>query len=128
MRYINIKSNRGLILRSIRFIKLTKNWRSHPVILKFPSDEFYNGELEACADPTITHSLRSYHKLSRKDKPIIFHGICGRDMRQASSPSYFNKEEASLVKEYVKNLLDEKGLRLSTRNNTFFLSHPLLIV
>ena len=101
-------------------VKLTKNWRSHNVILRFPSDEFYNGELEACGDPAITHSLQSYHKLKRCGNPVIFHGICGTDRRERNSPSYFNIEEASLVKEYVQDLLEERQFGLSMNYRLFF--------
>jgi helicase MOV-10 len=35
----------------------------------------------------------------------MFHAISGNDEREASSPSYFNRHEASQVKNYVKILL-----------------------
>ncbi|KAI5120592.1 hypothetical protein M0805_008070, partial [Coniferiporia weirii] len=93
-------------------VKLTKNWRSHPAILKFPNDAFYRGDLQACADPALTHSICGrWDGLVKKDFPIVFHGVSGKDER-SGSPSYFNIDEASIVKEYVKSLLDEKGLRL----------------
>ncbi|KAI5120593.1 hypothetical protein M0805_008071 [Coniferiporia weirii] len=102
--------------RGVTIEKLTKNWRSHKAILKFPNDEFYRSELEACGDPTITHSILRWDGLARKDFPIIFHGISGKDEREASSPSFFNIAEASLVKEYVKDLLDDRRLRLKPEN------------
>ncbi|TDL24456.1 P-loop containing nucleoside triphosphate hydrolase protein [Rickenella mellea] len=102
--------------RGTTLVKLVKNWRSHPDILKFPNDEFYRSELEACGDPLITHSLLRWDMLPTKQFPIIFHGVCGKDMREASSPSFFNIEEASLVKTYVKNLLEDRRLRLKPQN------------
>ncbi|THH04904.1 hypothetical protein EW145_g5188 [Phellinidium pouzarii] len=102
--------------RGITLVKLTKNWRSHPAILKFPNEEFYRGELEACADPVLTHSICRWDGLLKKDFPIIFHGVSGKDEREASSPSYFNIDEASVVKQYVKSLLSETGLRLKPEN------------
>ncbi|THH08072.1 hypothetical protein EW145_g2958 [Phellinidium pouzarii] len=68
--------------------------------------------LEACGDKAIIHSILRWDGLMLKDFPIIFHGISGKDEREASSPSFFNIAEASLVKEYVKDLLDDRRLRL----------------
>lgn len=99
---------------SYRIIQLTKNWRSHPAILKFPNEEFYDNKLEACADPMVTHSIcGKWNRLVRQDFPIIFHGVKGKDQREASSPSFFNIDEATIVKNYVKELLEEKRLQLS---------------
>ncbi|TDL24445.1 P-loop containing nucleoside triphosphate hydrolase protein [Rickenella mellea] len=97
-------------------VKLTKNWRSHPSILKFPNDEFYKGELEACGDPLVTRSLLRWDELPTPNFPIIFHGISGKDMREASSPSFFNIDEASLVKTYVQKLFDDRRLRLTPQH------------
>ncbi|THH07554.1 hypothetical protein EW145_g3302 [Phellinidium pouzarii] len=98
-------------------VKLTKSWRSHPAILKFPNEEFYNGDLEACADPGLTHSIcNKWHGLVKKDFPIIFHGISSKDEKEASSPSYFNIKEASIVKKYVASLLNDSKLKLKPEN------------
>lgn len=94
-------------------MKLVKNWRSHPSILKFPNDEFYRGELEACGDPAVTGSLLRFDELAMKNFPVIFHGISGKDERESSSPSFFNIDEASLVKLYVQRLFEDQKLRLS---------------
>lgn len=45
--------------------------------------------------------------------PVIFHSISGKDVREASSPSFFNIEEASLVKKYVQDLMADQRLKLS---------------
>ena len=94
-------------------VKLTKNWRSHPHILKFPNDKFYRGDLEACADPVVTHSMLRWDQLATQNFPIVFQGIVGKDEREASSPSFFNIDEASLVKHYVSELYADTRLRIS---------------
>jgi len=43
--------------------------------------------------------------------PVVFHSVNGRDQREGSSPSYFNIDEVTQVKEYVKRLKDELGTR-----------------
>ncbi|EJD54694.1 P-loop containing nucleoside triphosphate hydrolase protein [Auricularia subglabra TFB-10046 SS5] len=98
--------------RGVSWVKLLKNWRSHESILKFPNEAFYENELEACADPVVTRSLLRFHMLPKADFPVVFHGIVGKDEREAQSPSYFNRDEASLVKTYVTELLGDKRLRL----------------
>lgn len=85
-------------------VKLTKNFRSHPAILKFPNDEFYAGDLEACgpADQINLYLNSSY--LPNGNFPVIFHAVPGQDAREGSSPSFFNPDEVLQVKEYIKNL------------------------
>lgn len=38
--------------------------------------------------------------------PVVFHAIPGEDLREASSPSFFNIREVIQVKSYVEMLLD----------------------
>jgi len=61
----------------------------------------------------MTHSLETIEELPKKRFPLIFHGIVGKDDREASSPSFFNVDEASLVKKYCKALIDNRKYRLS---------------
>ena len=44
--------------------------------------------------------------------PLIFHGIEGEDLRESSSPSWFNPSEASQVLEYVRELLEYRQSRV----------------
>jgi putative helicase MOV10L1 len=44
-------------------VKLVRNYRSHPSLLKLPSAMFYGGELQARADPQITDSLLHWQEL-----------------------------------------------------------------
>ncbi|KAG8929260.1 hypothetical protein FRC01_004607 [Tulasnella sp. 417] len=101
-------ANAGLTM-----VKLTKNWRSHEAILRFPNDNFYNGELEVCAPCTVTDSLLGSPVLARSNFPVVFHGIAGRDDREAGSPSYFNIDEVSLIYKYVDELRSERTRRLT---------------
>ena len=55
--------------------------------------------------------MRSY-ELVTAGFPIVFHAIVGKDMREANSPSFFNVDEASLVKRYVDNLRTDQRLSL----------------
>ncbi|KAF5346812.1 hypothetical protein D9757_013484 [Collybiopsis confluens] len=84
----------------VPIIKLVRNFRSHPAILKLSNDRFYNRKLQYCADPELTRNLESSDELPQKKFPLIFHGIVGKDLREATSPSFFNIEEAGLVRKY----------------------------
>ncbi|KAG8791089.1 hypothetical protein FRC17_008803, partial [Serendipita sp. 399] len=96
----------------VTIVKLLQNFRSHPSILHFPNERFYQNELQCKADPTVTHSLLRSDCLVKAGFPVVFHSIVGKDVREARSPSFFNVEEASLVKDYVQRLKGDQRLRL----------------
>ncbi|KIM42180.1 hypothetical protein M413DRAFT_70670 [Hebeloma cylindrosporum] len=104
----NLETGRGITI-----VKLVKNFRSHPDILQFSNEEFYKSELKACGDRALIHSLDGYDELPKRNFPIIFHGIAGKDEREASSPSFFNIVEATQVKKYVASLIENRknGIR-----------------
>ncbi|THV07182.1 RNA helicase [Dendrothele bispora CBS 962.96] len=96
-------------------VKLVKNFRSHPAILKFPNERFYRGDLQACGDAkVINFYLNSSHLVDEKKKfPIVFYSISGKDNREASSPSFFNIDEVTMVKKLIEKLRADRKLRLS---------------
>ncbi|KAI8503673.1 hypothetical protein Bbelb_186440 [Branchiostoma belcheri] len=85
--------------------KLVCNYRSHPALLKLPSELFYHGDLFTLADPSLTRQLENWDGLPCKGCPIIFHGTEGEDMREGCSPSWFNPVEAVQVLRYTQLLL-----------------------
>ncbi|KAF5356561.1 hypothetical protein D9758_008259 [Tetrapyrgos nigripes] len=96
-------------------VKLIKNFRSHPAILKFPNEQFYRGDLQACGDPkVINYYVGSSHLVDKNKKfPIVFHAISGKDDREASSPSFFNIDEVTVVKDIIRKLRDDRKFRTS---------------
>jgi len=102
---------RTLTLRSV--VKLVKNFRSHNAIISYPNKKFYRNELQPCADPIITSSCLRWDGLSTPGVPIIFHAMQGKDEREASSPSFFNIQEATEVKAYIQALKQDRSLALS---------------
>ena len=93
--------------------KLLDNYRSHPKLLELPNRLFYDGELRACADPIVVNSLVRWEGLPTTGVPLIFHGIRGKDQREASSPSWFNNDEVTIVLSHVKDLLAFRQSRLT---------------
>lgn len=93
-------------------VKLIKNWRNHHAILKYPNEQFYKNDLEPHGDPAVTHSLLRSDEIVKPGFPIVFYGITGKDLQEASSPSFFNPDEASVVKAYVERLREDRRFRL----------------
>lgn len=59
----------------------------------------------------LTRLFENSDELPKKKFPIVFHGIVGRDQQEASSPSFFNIDEATLVKKYCKSLVEDRKFR-----------------
>jgi helicase MOV-10 len=102
-----------LTFMSPSVVKLLNNYRSHPAILKFPNEQFYNGELMAAASAEKIGKYLGSPILPCSKFPIVFHAISGKDEREASSPSFFNKHEAIQVKLYVRMLQTAKKYQTS---------------
>ncbi|XP_068634205.1 probable RNA helicase SDE3 [Aristolochia californica] len=83
--------------------KLVRNYRSHPAILRLPSELFYKGELMACREQKDA-SLNDWSDLPCKDFPVLYLGLQGCDEREGSNPSWFNRFEASKVVEIIRRL------------------------
>ncbi|KAG5351366.1 hypothetical protein C0989_006827 [Termitomyces sp. Mn162] len=108
----------GPIIRSgiasqLGVVKLSKNFRSHGTILKFPNEHFYDGELVQSGDAKVINSFLGSSYLPNKNFPVVFHGVRGRDDREASSPSFFNIDEILQVKTYVQALRSDRRYRTS---------------
>ncbi|KAJ3573071.1 hypothetical protein NP233_g2668 [Leucocoprinus birnbaumii] len=99
--------------RGVTIVKLVKNFRSHPSILQFPNEQFYKSELQSCGDFAMVRSLENCEELPKRGFPIIFHGVVGKDDREKKSPSFFNIDEAILVKKYCESLIGNRksGIR-----------------
>ncbi|KAI0027031.1 P-loop containing nucleoside triphosphate hydrolase protein [Vararia minispora EC-137] len=100
----------------VTVVKLTKNYRSHEAIIKFPNEKFYGGELVPCADIRIMEACLGSSVLVSKKFPVVFHAICGKDDRESSSPSFFNILEVQEVKAYIEKLRSDRTLKISTRD------------
>jgi helicase MOV-10 len=61
----------------------------------------------------------------KKGFPIVFHGVIGKDEREGSSPSFFNVDEASLVREYCEKLLKKNSKKSKSRRNNRQEAKPL---
>ncbi|XP_017264229.1 putative helicase mov-10-B.1 [Kryptolebias marmoratus] len=89
--------------------KLLRHYRSHGAILKIPNEEFYNNELQVFADKLERESYCNWDALPQKGFPVIFHGVLGKDEREANSPSFFNVSEIEVLVTYLNKLEQTQG-------------------
>ncbi|XP_071375982.1 putative helicase mov-10-B.1 isoform X2 [Centroberyx affinis] len=93
-----------------RFVtKLLRNYRSHPAILKIPNELFYENELQVFADQWDREAYCNWEHLPKKGFPVIFHGVMGKDEREANSPSFFNVSEIEVLVDYLTKLMQTQG-------------------
>uniref|UniRef100_UPI0037E7FEF8 putative helicase mov-10-B.1 n=1 Tax=Semicossyphus pulcher TaxID=241346 RepID=UPI0037E7FEF8 len=93
-----------------RFVtKLLRNYRSHAAILKIPNELFYENELQVFADQWEREAYSNWEHLPKKGFPVIFHGVMGKDEREANSPSFFNVSEIEVLIDYLTKLMDTQG-------------------
>jgi len=92
--------------------KLVKNFRSHKELLTIPKMLYYDDELDACADERMAESCLNFPGLPeearRKKVPLVFHGVIGQDLKEETSPSFFNIEEVVIVLDYIRQICDMK--------------------
>lgn len=69
--------------------------------------------MQPCGDSSIINAYLNSPLLPNKAFPIVFHAIAGKDEREAASPSFFNRDEASQVKEYITKLRADRRFRIS---------------
>lgn len=93
-----------------RFVtKLLRNYRSHDAILKIPNELFYENELQVFADQWDREAYCNWEYLPKKGFPVIFHGVMGKDEREANSPSFFNVSEIEVLVDYLTKLMETQG-------------------
>ncbi|GFW82752.1 RNA helicase Mov10l1 [Trichonephila clavipes] len=85
---------------------LEESYRSHPDILRFPSDTFYFSQVICCFPTDNSRKLTLWEELPTKGFPVIFHGIKGEENREQNSPSWFNPAEVVQVATYLQKLYD----------------------
>merc|ERR1712096_26168 len=77
-----------------------------------PKMLYYDDELDACADERMAESCLNFPGLPeearRKKVPLVFHGVIGQDLKEETSPSFFNIEEVVIVLDYIRQICDMK--------------------
>ena len=68
--------------------------------------------MRAHATPVVSRLLLQSDVLPKKGFPIVFHGIKGFEQRKQNSPSYFNNQEASVVRDYCLRLTEDRETKI----------------
>jgi len=85
---------------------LSKNYRSHKVLLKVSNEAFYQGLLQDYGDKAILDSLLDWPELTnRSNFPLQFIGVNGIENNQIGTPNFINSAEAVKVAEVVSSIL-----------------------
>jgi hypothetical protein len=93
------------------WVHLNDNYRSHPAILRFASEQFYHGSLVAKADLSQLPPLGAWENISNVDHPMAFLPIEGVEQCEDDSPSFFNELEAQSVTLLIQDLLSDPCAR-----------------
>ncbi|KAH9829558.1 P-loop containing nucleoside triphosphate hydrolase protein [Rhodofomes roseus] len=101
----------------VTIIKLLNHFRSHPAIIGFSNQHFYDNELKLCGDEAITHSMLDSDVLDGLNPkfPVVFHAVKGREVQKGHSPSYFNMPEAMLVSRYCEMLINDTNCPITAQ-------------
>ncbi|KAN0127192.1 P-loop containing nucleoside triphosphate hydrolase protein [Lactarius tabidus] len=88
-------------------VGLQRNRRSHGAIIAWPNRYLYEDIMRADASAEVSRALLQSDVLSKKEFPIVFHGIKGQERRTRQCPSYLNIPEASVVRDYCLRLVGD---------------------
>lgn len=89
-------------------VKLIRNYRSHPDIIKQPNHLFYNSELICVGPSEIINSFCGWTALPNPKVPLIFHDVRGKESFDNLTHSCCNDLECEKVIEHLNSLLNEK--------------------
>ncbi|KAH8280543.1 hypothetical protein KR018_009484, partial [Drosophila ironensis] len=88
-------------------MRLRRNYRSHPEIVRLFNELYYQGELIAQAPPSEVQQAANWKLLPNGSFPIIFQATHGVTKRHEGSTSSYNQIEALVVCWYVKRILND---------------------
>ena len=96
-----------LVRLGVRPIRLDVQYRMHPMLSAFPSDNFYEGSLRnGVTEDERRHTGRAF-PWPRGTMPMLFVHAAGGEEMSGSGTSFLNRGEASLVEKCVTLLLQQ---------------------
>jgi regulator of nonsense transcripts 1 len=94
-----------LVKLKIKPHMLQVQYRMHPKLSEFPSNTFYNGNLQngVSGEERIHYNVN--FNWPNPNKPMFFYHIAGQEEFSASGTSYLNRREAEFIEKAVTSLL-----------------------
>ncbi len=94
-----------LVLRGQNANRLTIQYRMHPCLSVFPSNSFYDGELQNGVGANERQLLKVKLPFPRSDRPMFFYCVDGIEEVGSTGTSYLNREEAYATEKIVTGML-----------------------
>ena len=94
-----------LVLRGQNANRLTIQYRMHPCLSVFPSNSFYDGELQNGVGANERQLLKVKVPFPRSDRPMFFYCVDGVEEVGSTGTSYLNREEAYATEKIVTGML-----------------------
>ena len=98
------------------FTMLTIQYRMHPEIVKFPSEQFYDNKIEnrnnLINERILSEEINKGIGWPIKNIPLLFLHVKGEEKIISGSKSKYNEEEANIVVQYIVKLL-KLGIKLN---------------
>uniref|UniRef100_A0AAV1V283 Upf1 domain-containing protein n=1 Tax=Peronospora matthiolae TaxID=2874970 RepID=A0AAV1V283_9STRA len=94
-----------LLLLNHRPFRLRVQYRMHPCLSEFPSNQFYEGELQNGVSASERQLSRVDFPWPNPNKPTFFYICLGAEEISSSGTSYLNRTEASNVEKIVTTFL-----------------------
>ena len=94
-----------LVLRGQKANRLTIQYRMHPCLSVFPSNSFYEGELQNGVSASERQLKKVKLPFPRPDRPMFFYCVEGVEEVGSTGTSYLNREEAYAVEKIVTGML-----------------------
>jgi helicase MOV-10 len=85
--------------------KLVRSFRSHPKIIEFSNQRYYDGDLIAKAHPELTDWALGWPFLPNQQFPVIFVPCVSETKCDEFSYSTYNEYQVMVVLNYVKQIL-----------------------
>lgn len=88
-----------------RIVRLQNNYRSHPEIVRFSNEKFYNNTMETKVAAYDKNYAIGWNILPNRKIPLIFHDIKSTCAEDKKSKSLYNPEECNQVVNYIRYLV-----------------------
>ena len=94
-----------LVKLKIKPHMLQVQYRMHPKLSEFPSNTFYDGNLQNGVSAEERKHLNVNFPWPNNNKPTFFYHIIGKEEFSASGTSYINRQEADFIELLVKTFM-----------------------